>query len=86
MSAGHPWMDFERNLRLWGFELVRNCRLAASRSRKKTSLWDCIVLQLFQSMLALVGPSVKNAVKIGVSRGVVSLFGCVCVLLETRGP
>ena len=51
---------------------------------KKTSLWDCIVLQLFQSMLALVGPSVKNAVKIGVSRGVVSLFGCVCAFCWKR--
>ena len=49
----------------------------------------CIVLEPLQSMFALVGPSVKNAVKIGVSVGsvgVVCLFGSVVVLLETRGP
>ena len=34
-----------------------------------------IVLELLQAMLALVGPSLKNAVKIGVSGGVVCLFG-----------
>ena len=53
---------------------------------KIASFWDSIVLELLQAMLALVGPSVKNAVKIGVSGGVVCLFGCVVVLLETRGP
>ena len=42
---------------------------------KIASFWDSIVLELLQAMLALVGPSLKNAVKIGVSGGVVCLFG-----------
>ena len=53
---------------------------------KIASFWDSIVLEFLQAMPALVGPSVKNAVKIGVSGDVVCLSGCVVVLLETCGP